>query len=546
MILEKIDGALLKEMVVNGAILLDRQKEEVNALNVFPVPDGDTGINMSMTIQSAVGEMAKADVDGVGTMAEALSRGALKGARGNSGVILSQLFRGFYQSMKDKQVVDAKEFANALSMGVDMAYKAVMKPREGTVLTVSRAVAEAAVREAQKSNDIISIMRKALDYGKEILLKTPDMLDVLKQAGVVDAGGQGLLLIYEGYYSAISGEEPLGDIAEFENTLITKVASAAAMSEEEITFGYCTEFFIINMFDNVTDEDIERLKRRYSLIGDSLVVVGDQDMLKVHVHSDMPGKVLQYAMRLGELSNIKIDNMRYQHSSLLNEDLNKSKAPKKEFGVVAVAAGEGLEVIFKDLGVDKVVMGGQTMNPSTDDIAAAVREVNANHVFVLPNNPNIILAARQAAEMVDSEVHVIESKTIPQGITAMLEFNPSAGADEVAQAMTGVLGNVSTGQVTYAVRDSSFDGKEIKQGDIMGIMDGKIAVVGSDVNDVAKELLDAMYSESSEIMTIYYGQDVKEEQASELYDRASSQYDGCDVDLQYGGQPLYYYILSVE
>ncbi len=545
MILNRIDGALLKEMVTNGAILLERKKEEINALNVFPVPDGDTGTNMSLTMKSAVSEMANAEVNGVSTMAEALSRGALKGARGNSGVILSQLFRGFYTRLKSSEVVDGKAFAEALKGGVGTAYKAVMKPREGTILTVSRAVADAALEAAEQSEDIIEIMRMALKHGREILLKTPDMLDVLKQAGVVDAGGQGLLLIYEGYLAAISGEEPIGDIAELGTTTVSSVGQLP-MVDEEITFGYCTEFFITNLYKNVSDQDVDRLKNRCNMLGDSVVVVGDHDLVKIHVHTDMPGKILQYALRLGELSNIKIDNMREQHRSIINEAPAKPAEPKKHSAVVSVAAGTGFASIFRDLGVDYVVEGGQTMNPSTDDIADAIQKANAENVFVLPNNSNIIMAAQQAGEIVDSNVFVIKTKTVSQGITAMLEYQPDAPAEDVQQAMEESKSYVTTGQITFAVRDSSFDGQEIKEGDIIGLIDGKIAAVGNDIDAVGRELADKMMSEDAEIITVYRGEDTKEADGEAFAESIQDKYDDCDVELQYGGQPLYYYIISVE
>ena len=546
MILNRIDGALLKEMVTNGAILLERKKEEVNALNVFPVPDGDTGTNMSLTIKSAVTEMANAEVNGVSTMAEALSRGALKGARGNSGVILSQLFRGFYTKMKSHEVVDAKVFAEALQGGVDMAYKAVMKPREGTILTVSRAVAEAAVDAASQSEDIIEVMRMALKYGHEMLLKTPDMLDVLKQANVVDAGGQGLLLIYEGYLAAISGEEPVGDITELGAVQTAAVTSMSTIDEEDITFGYCTEFFITNLYKNVGDQDVDRLKNRCNMLGDSVVVVGDHDLVKIHVHTDMPGKILQYALRLGELSNIKIDNMREQHRSILNEEPAKPTEPKKHSAVVSVAAGTGFASIFRDLGVDHVVEGGQTMNPSTDDIADAIQKAHAENVFVLPNNSNIIMAAQQAGEIVDSNVYVINTKTVSQGITAMLEYQPEGEPEGVQSAMEEAKSFVTTGQITFAVRDSNFDGQEIKEGDIIGLIDGKIAVVGNAIDTVGRELVDKMMHEDAEIITVYRGEDTKEADGEAFAESVQDKYDDCDVEIQYGGQPLYYYIISVE
>lgn len=542
MILKNIDGALLKEMVINGALLLERHKEEINALNVFPVPDGDTGTNMAFTMKGAVAEINNAEVNGIDVMGEALSRGALKGARGNSGVILSQIFRGFYLAVKGKTVIDAVGFAQALQSGVETAYKAVMKPREGTILTVSRAVADAATVKALENDNIIDVMDYAIEKGIEMLLKTPDMLDVLKKAGVVDAGGEGLLMIYKGYLAALRGEEPAGDITEFVGSNAADF-SPIIDNLDEITFGYCTEFFITNIFDNVTNHDIEILKSKLDQMGDSLVVVGDTELLKIHVHTDMPGKALQYGLRLGDLSKIKIENMREQ-----NEEIKAQAVPKKKNGVVAVTSGKGLEAIFHDLGVDVVVEGGQTMNPSTEDIAKAIEEANAEHVYVLPNNSNIIMAAQQTVDIVDAKVYVIPSKSTPQGISAMLNYDPENDNGEMADEMTAALGDVVTGQVTFAVRDSSYDDLTIKEGDIMGLINNKIAVVGQDVEQVVLDLLDKMVetNEDAEIITLYKGVDTEDDQAQNLLSKLEEKFEDFDVDLQDGGQPLYYYIISAE
>jgi len=542
--LKNIDGALLKEMVINGALLLERYKEEINALNVFPVPDGDTGTNMSFTMKGAVTQVNQAEVNGIDVMGEALSRGSLKGARGNSGVILSQIFRGFYNGLKNKITINAVELGDALQGGVEAAYRAVMKPREGTILTVARAFADAGMKKAQETDDIIEVMEAAMEYGKEILAKTPDMLDVLKKAGVVDAGGEGLLLIYQGFISAMKGEEPIGDLSELVVDNKAQIFEPVIDDLEEITFGYCTEFFIINLFDNVSFEDIDALKTKLSRLGDSIVVVGDTDLVKIHVHTDMPGKVLQYALRLGALDQVKIENMREQNREIVEKKKNQ---PKKKNGVVAVTAGDGLAAIFKDLGVDHVVEGGQTMNPSTDDIAKAIDRVHAENVYVLPNNSNIIMAAQQSADIVDCNVHVITSKTSPQGIAAMLAFDPESESD-MTDDMIMSLQDVITGQITYAVRDSSFDGMEIKEGDIMGMIDGKISVVGKKVPEVAQELVKKMVelNDDAEIITIFKGEDTKETEAGKLFSAIEGEFPDHEIDLQTGGQPLYYYIISVE
>ena len=542
--LKHIDGALLKEMIISGALLLERYKEEINAMNVFPVPDGDTGTNMSFTMKGAISQVNQTEVNGIDLMGEALSKGSLKGARGNSGVILSQIFRGFYNGLKGKITINAEELGKALQDGVGTAYKAVMKPREGTILTVARAFAEASIKKAQETDDIIEVMEAAMAYGKEMLAKTPEMLDVLKKAGVVDAGGEGLLLIYQGFISAMKGEEPIGDLSELKFNNESQMYAPIIDDLEELTFGYCTEFFIINLFENVTLEDVDALKTKLSHLGDSIVVVGDTDLVKVHVHTDMPGKILQYALRLGELNQVKIENMREQQKEI--HEKKKSEAKKKN-GVVAITAGDGLAAIFKDLGVDYVVEGGQTMNPSTEDIANAITKVHAENVYVLPNNSNIIMAAQQAANIVDCTVNVILSKTSPQGIASMLSYDPDSDED-MTDDMSDSLHEVITGQITYAVRDSSYDDMEIKEGDIMGMIDGKISIVGKKVAKVAKDLVKKMVemNEDSEIITIFKGEDTKEPDAKALHAVLEKGYSEHEVDLQVGGQPLYYYIISVE
>ena len=552
----KIDGGLLKEMIHNGLMLLERNKKAVDALNVFPVPDGDTGTNMSLTLRSAAKEVEKTQSESAGEVAEAMSRGALKGARGNSGVILSQLFRGFYKGVQGKAELSPADMAAAFRGGVEMAYKAVMKPREGTVLTVSRGFADAAVASAERQGaeaDMILMMEEALAAGQATLERTPEMLDVLKQAGVVDAGGKGLLIIYEGWLGALRGEEIEGEAEEGapaaqpeqDQTAGEEALSAAAGSLQEITFGYCTEFIVTHLKEGVGEEDVDRLKGRLSIIGDSLVVVGDESVIKVHVHTNMPGKALQYALRLGELSNIKIDNMREQHRSLVVKAAEAAPAPRKPYGMVTVAAGKGIRAIFKDLQVEGFVEGGQTMNPSTEDILEAVKALNADCVYVLPNNSNIIMAARQAAELAECEVHVIPTKTVPQGLAAVLAFNPDADGQHNEQEMTEAISTVKTGQVTFAVRDSNFDGLDIHKDDIMGMNEGKIEVLGASIQKVTLELVEKMRTDE-EIITLYYGQDVSEDEALALRDDLRERYPDCDVEAHNAGQPLYYYILSLE
>ena len=523
------------------------KKNELNDLNVFPVPDGDTGTNMLLTIKSAVKEMSAVQSDSISDMGEALSRGSLKGARGNSGVILSQIFRGFSQGIHGKEEIGANELAEAMQASVATAYRAVMKPREGTILTVSKACAQGAADAAESTDDVIEVMDQALSDGEDMLEKTPEMLDVLKQAGVVDAGGAGLLVIYRGFLSVLRGEKPQGTLEDIISAdAKSESTSAASLSEQDIEFGYCTEFFITNINDDVKDDDVSRLTNRLQLIGDSVVVVHDAGIIKVHVHSEMPGKVLQYALRLGSLSDIKIDNMREQHNELHDYSVHAPKKERTASEVVCVAAGEGLAAVFKDLGASFMVEGGQTMNPSTEDILEAIEKANADNVIVLPNNSNIILAAQQAAKIAECNVRVVPTKTIPQGVAAMLGYEPLNDIDSNTDSMQGMIENVLTGQITYAVRDSKFDGKDIKEGDIMGIADGTIKVVGSDVHDCAAELIEGLMHEDAEIVTLYYGADTDEKKAQKLVKELAEKHENVDFEVYYGGQPLYYYIISVE
>lgn len=550
-----IDGRLLKDMVLSGAALLEKNKQSIDALNVFPVPDGDTGTNMSLTMVSAVKELMGVDSASASVVAQAVARGALKGARGNSGVILSQLFRGFSKALAGVEHIDSAAMAAALQGSVEAAYKAVMKPKEGTMLTVAKALADSAQQDAQEGKDLYTLMENLLTRGNEMLKRTPDMLPVLKQAGVVDAGGAGLLAIYLGFKMAIDGEENIEGAQLMSRITALQDQNAqqnlqGQAEEESIEFGYCTETFIKQIKQGVTQENIDKLREKLSKIGDCVLVVGDLEMIKVHCHSNNPGKVLQYCLQLGELSSIKVDNMREQHRTLIQEaDALQKEAPvfEKEVGFVAVAAGDGLAALFKDLAVDEVVVGGQTMNPSAEDIASAVCRTKAKTVYVLPNNKNTIMAAQQAKELLEEyQVLVIPTKSIPQGVSAMIAYVPDVSLEENERRMTEAAQNVKTASVTYAVRDSSFDGQEIHQNDILGLQESRVEVVGQDVETVALELLQKTVNDGSEVITIFYGQDVSQEQAQALHDKVVDAYPSCDVDMLPGGQPLYYYLFSVE
>jgi uncharacterized protein len=548
---DRIDGALLKEMILNGATMLESNKAEINQLNVFPVPDGDTGTNMSLTMANACREVQALQELTCHTVAEALARGALKGARGNSGVILSQLFRGFARGVDGFVELDAKQIADALKSGVETAYKAVMKPREGTILTVSRAFADEAVRQAASEQDISLIMEGAMAVGEITLQKTPEMLEVLKKAGVVDAGGKGLLVIYEGFLRSLHGSGLIAAEQQAAPAAAEEAPQAVGITGEEvIEKGYCTEFLIENLKPSVDDAAVERMRGRLDRLGDSIVLVHDSSILKVHVHTETPDKVLMYALQMGELMQIKIENMREQNRQIKKEktetSVPKAPSPPKDQAIVTVAAGEGIKGIFHDIMVEGFVEGGQTMNPSADDIAEAIRSVNAKNVIVLPNNSNIILAARQAAELVDCKVYVIPSKTVPQGISAALAYNPEASAEENAANMTSAMESVKSGLVTYSIRDSSIDGFDIKKGDILGIGQKGIACVGTDINTVTMDLIKTMEDDNSCMVSFYWGADVKKEDAIALRDRVRKELPHCDAEAYSGGQPIYYYIVSVE
>ena len=559
---QMIDGLLLKEMVIAGASLLEQNREAIDALNVFPVPDGDTGTNMSLTMKSTVKEISALDMADASKVANMAARGALKGARGNSGVILSQILRGFARGIEGCETIDADAFAKGLRSGADTAYKAVMKPKEGTILTVIRVIAEDSARYVTKHpGDLPGLMDKVIRSGEKILEKTPDMLPALKQAGVVDSGGQGLLTVFKGWRAAFFGEK-------IEETA-ANVGEAATFEFEdnhddlgELTFKYCTEFVIQNMNEGVTEDDINKFRTRLGRIGDCVVCVGDFEFVKVHVHTNDPGKAIQWACAMGDLVNLKIDNMAEERKERmakaeaaqkeaekkrLAEEAAKQEEPKKEYGMVAVSLGEGFSGIFTDLGVDHIVEGGQTMNPSIEDILDAIHGVRANNVIVLPNNSNVILAASQAAELADDvNVVVLPTKNVAMGIGAVIAFNPEAGIEENREEMTAAAEQVKTGQVTFAVRDTVFEDKEIKEGDIIGIHNGRIETVGRSIHDISLDLVGHVVEEGDSLITIYYGQDTTEEDAQTLGSEVAEQFPDMDVEVQYGGQPLYYYLISAE
>ncbi len=544
MIYSSINGKLLKEMVVAAATLLEANKQSLNDLNVFPVPDGDTGTNMSLTMQSVLKEVSSVQEDDLASVAKAMSRGALKGARGNSGVILSQILRGFAKQFETVTEATSKDVVNALKLGQETAYKAVMKPKEGTILTVVRLMAEKTRYEYER--DLADLFDYAIKVGEETLLQTPEMLPQLKKAGVVDAGGQGLMTIMHAFSSVVHGEELPDDIEPFSFSSASDAISRDTADEvaemDEITFAYCTEFFIQQLKPEVDEQAVDKLRNKLAKIGDSLVVVGDPELVKVHVHTNDPGKALQMALELGELYKIKIENMVQQHREIVEARAQNMK----EVGVVAIASGEGFTNLFKDLGVDFVVTGGQTMNPSTEDISAAVKKVMAKSVIILPNNSNIILAAEQAQDFTDKKLFVIPTKTVPQGIATMLAFDPEADGETNAENMKESYGEVLTGSVTYAVRDTEFDGQEIHEGNYLGLAEGTIACCGEDMKEITLQLAEKLLEDKNDLLTIYYGQDTTEDAANEIADELSEKYPDTDIEVISGGQPVYYYLLSAE
>nr|WP_180321642.1 DAK2 domain-containing protein [Clostridium sp. MD294] len=539
-------------MMIAGANRLNEKKHIVDALNVFPVPDGDTGTNMSLTALAAAKEAEKINSLSISEVAKAISNGALRGARGNSGVITSQILRGFSKGLQDLEEADTKELAQALQQAVKTAYKAVMKPKEGTILTVAKACADSASKIAETTQDIDVFFQKIIEDGNAMLLQTTEMLPVLKQAGVVDAGGKGLLYLLEGAFESRNSIEVL-KIAEPSQNQSENFEALASVENVSITFGYCTEFFIL--VNNVEEKVVQNLKTYLATIGDSIVCVSDEELIKIHVHTDHPGLALEKALLIGQLSGLKIDNMRQQHTNRIDfsssqkyktEQIEQKTLEQKEIGFVAVSPGDGLNKIFKNLGVDEVIQGGQTMNPSTEDILNAVEKVNAKTVFVLPNNKNIILAGEQAAKLVkDKTIIVIPSKTVPQGIAAMLNVMEQ-DVQQMQQTMIESMETVSSASVTYAVRETVFDGKQIQEGDIIGMQEDSIAIISKSAEKGAKDLLEKVVTEQSEMISIYYGEDVTQKEAENVKKYAEKNFPNCDVELQRGGQPLYYYIISVE
>lgn len=554
-----LDGKRFAEMVISGANNLAANAKMVDALNVFPVPDGDTGTNMNLSMTSGAKEVKNNVQDHIGKVGQALSKGLLMGARGNSGVILSQLFRGFSKAIEAKAQINAKEFASALEAGVETAYKAVMKPVEGTILTVAKDASKKGVQAAQKSNDIIEVLTEVLKEAKASLKRTPDLLPVLKEVGVVDSGGQGLVCVYEGFLAQLKGEtlpdspESLPSMDELVNAEHHKSVQGH-INTEDIVFGYCTEFMVRFEADKLAKNQFNETNFRNDLdkMGDSLLVIADDDVVKVHIHSEQPGEVLTYGQRYGNLINMKIENMRLQHSNIVGETktplVTKPETPKEkqEFGIVTVSMGEGIADLFKSIGAHSVIEGGQTMNPSTEDIVKAVKQVNAKKIFILPNNKNIIMAAQQAADVADEEIVVIPSKTVPQGLSALLAFNPSADVEGNQTAMIEALNHVKTGQITFAVRDTQIDGLEIEKDDFMGIEEGKIVVKNKNKLTAAEELLSQMIDEDSEILTIIYGEDVTQEEVAALTEFVEEQFGDVEIEVHNGKQPLYSFIFSIE
>ena len=549
---------MLRKMFLAGAANLDAKKEFINELNVFPVPDGDTGTNMTLTIMSAAKEVQALDKPDMVSMAKAISSGSLRGARGNSGVILSQLLRGFTKEIREHDEIDTAILAKACDRAAATAYKAVMKPKEGTILTVAKGVAQKAAELAETTEDLEVFLAEVIKYAEEVLAQTPEMLPVLKEAGVVDSGGQGLVEVLHGAFDAFQGKEV--DYTAIEAGAAVKMVKPGEQAETDIKFGYCTEFIIMTE-KQFSEKDETEFKAYLESIGDSIVCVADEDVVKVHVHTNDPGLAIQKALTFGQLSRIKIDNMREEHQEKLIKDAEKAaaaqaqasaqekkkKEPRKPVGFIAVSIGDGMNEIFRELGVDYIIEGGQTMNPSTDDMLTAIDNVNADHIFILPNNKNIILAANQARSLTkDKDILVVPTKTVPQGITAVINYMPEADVDTNFETMQEGIKNVKTGQVTYAVRDTKIDDKVIHEGDIMGIGDQGILSVGQSVEETTKSMLSQMVDEDTELISIYYGQDVLAEDAERLAETIGEKYPDADVDLHSGGQPIYYYVVSVE
>ena len=543
-----ITGAMLRKMVISGANYLEENKEYVNSLNVFPVPDGDTGTNMSLTMKSCVKELNMCANNDMETVCDAISKGALKGARGNSGVILSQIFKGFVSYFTEMKEIKTIDFANALIEGANVAYKAVTKPKEGTILTVIRAMADSSIKIAKKESEFEPFLKQVIDIGEEALAMTPELLPVLKKAGVVDAGGRGLLIIFNGFLKIVSGDESVlklqsdsdrtgGEIRMTDSELVDYNSLA------DIEFAYCTEFFIININKKTTVADIDKLRETLMTLGDSVICIGDLNLIKVHVHTNQPGVALTHALKLGELNGVKIENMLEQFRAL---KVKSEPETLKKIGVVSVCAGEGLATLFKDLNVDYVIEGGQTMNPSAEDIAAACDKVYAENVFVLPNNKNIILAAELANDLSKRNIFVLPTTSIPQGISAAIAINPEQSIDENKFNVEETIKNVISGSVTYAVKSTSIDGFKLKEGDIMGLGEKKIVAKGSNINEVAEDTIEKLMTDEVSTISLFYGKDVNPVDAGALIDKLKDKYPDLEIDCHDGTQPLYYYLISLE
>ncbi|WP_202623253.1 DAK2 domain-containing protein [Alkalibacterium sp. MB6] len=540
-----------KNMVVLGKQRLEKHTEYVNSLNVFPVPDGDTGTNMNLSFTSGAAAVKESTSDRMGDVTQALAKGLLMGARGNSGVILSQLFRGFAKAAEGKTELSAKDLAQAFQGGVDTAYSAVMKPVEGTILTVARHSARAGVKKAEETDNVVEVMETVLSAAKRSLKKTPDLLPILKEVGVVDSGGQGLVYIYEGFLSSMTGEEPKEEETDLQELVRAEHHRGGVhehLNTEDIEFGYCTEIMVRRGEGETVESefDYEEFRNYLDKMGDSLLVVADEEVIKVHVHTERPGEVMNYGQKFGSLMKIKVDNMREQHSALSDDTTTKEATPVKDFAIVAIAAGDGLKELFESLGVDCVLQGGQTMNPSTEDIVKAMESVPAKNYIILPNNKNIFMAAEQATQVIEGNAAVVESKTIQQGLTAMLGYNPTADLSTNKETMTEELGHVKSGQVTFAVRDTEINGLAIKKDDFMGIVDGNIKVSANDLFNVTVDTIKDMLDDDSEIVTILIGEEGSTEQAEALTDYLEENYSEIEVEVHEGGQPVYHYLISVE
>lgn len=542
---KSINGAIFRKMILNGAKLLDINKQHVDSLNVFPVPDGDTGTNMSLTMLSAAKEVSNCPSNNIDALCDALSKGALRGARGNSGVILSQILKGMSTVLSQATEITAKTFAKALSKGTEIAYKAVTKPKEGTILTVIRIMSEHAVKITKKSMEMSEFFESVINAGEEALKLTPELLPVLKKAGVIDAGGRGLLIIFQGFYHSVIGKEDTNIAFDDSIQASSQYGEQAHFDYNdlaEIEYGYCNELFIIHLHKKTTVADIDRLRENLMTIGDCVLVIGDLNMVKVHVHSNEPGTVLAYCLELGEIDRVKIENMLEQNRALIGQ----KKEELKPFGLVSVCAGDGLTAIFKDLLVDRIIEGGQTMNPSAEDIAKACDGIAAKDIFVLPNNKNIILAAEQAKALSKRNIHIIPTKNIPQGLSAVLAFNPDDSAENNENNMNEAISSIKAGLVTYAVRSTQIDDFTLKEGDIIGIDSKSIVAKGEKVEKVTKELVDKMMDSDVSTITLYFGDAVTEDEAEAIAKDLTEKYKKCDVDIHFGGQPLYYYIVSLE